>query len=47
LLTIKNVLIQNLVIYSIFFISLMTTRTIYKLFKAEYGYETYVPDELI
>ncbi len=44
---IKNIEIQNLIIFSVFYISLMTTRTIYNLFKAEYGFETYVPDELI
>jgi len=47
LLCIKDVIIQNLIIYSVFYISLMTTRTIYKLFKSEYGYETYIPDELL
>lgn len=47
LVLLKDVIIQNLVIYSIFFISLMTTRTVYKLFNMEYGFETYVPDELI
>lgn len=46
-LIIKDALIQNLVIYSVFYISLMTTRIMYKLFKAEYGFESYVPDELI
>ena len=44
---IKDILLTNLIIYSVFFISLMTTRTIYKIFKNEYGYLTYVPDELI
>ena len=44
---IKNVIVQNLIIYSVFYISLMTTRTIYNLFKMNYGFETYVPDELI
>ena len=47
LVIIKDVLIQNLIIYSTFYISLMTTRTIYRLFRNEYGYETYIPDELI
>ena len=46
-LIIKDALIQNLIIYSVFYISLMTTRIMYKLFKAEYGFESYVPDELI
>ena len=44
---IKAVVIQNLIIYSVFYIGVMTTRTIYNLFNAEYGFETYVPDELI
>lgn len=44
---IKDVMIQNLIIYSIFYIGVMTTRIIYNLFKADYGFETYVPDELI
>ena len=47
LFVVKDIIIQNLIIYSIFYISLMTTRTIYNLFKANYGFETYVPDELI
>lgn len=46
-LVIKDTITQNLIIFSIFYISLMTTRTIYKCFKTEYGFETYVPDELI
>lgn len=44
---IKDAIMQNLIIYSVFYISLMTTRTIYSLFKADYGFETYIPDELI
>lgn len=47
IIVIKDIVVTNLIIYSVFFISLMTTRTIYKIFKNEYGYETYVPDELI
>ena len=47
LLFIRDIEIQNLIIYSILYIGIMTTRTIYNLFKAEYGYETYIPDELI
>lgn len=39
--------LKNLILYSLFYISVMTTRTIYKLFKTQYGYECYVPDELI
>lgn len=44
---INDTSIKVLLIYSVFYISLMTTRTIYKLFKNEYGYESYVPDELM
>jgi len=44
---VKDAVIQNLIVYSVFYISMMTTRTIYNLFKSEYGFETYVPDELI
>lgn len=47
LILVKNIIIHNLIIYSVFFIGLMTTRTVYKIFKAEYGFETYIPDELI
>ena len=47
LLGIKDVVLQNLIIYSVLYIGIMTTRSIYKLFKADYGFETYVPDELI
>ena len=44
---IQDIQIQNLIIYSIFFIDLMTTRLMYYIFRSEYGYETYIPDELI
>ena len=44
---IKDMYIQNIIIYSLFYISLMTTRSVYRIFKAEYGYETYIPDELL
>lgn len=44
---IKDAIIQNLIIYSVLYIGIMTTRTIYNLFKAEYGFETYIPDELL
>lgn len=43
----KDMYFANLMIYSIFFTNVMTTRTMYKIFKNEYGYETYVPDELL
>lgn len=47
LIFIKDVIMQNLIIYSVFYIGIMTTRTVYNLFKADYGFETYIPDELI
>ena len=43
----KDMYFSNLIVYSIFFTNVMTTRTMYKIFKNEYGYETYVPDELL
>lgn len=43
LLLLKDRTIQDLIMISIFSINLMTTRTMYKLFKNEYGYETYFP----
>lgn len=36
-----------IVMMTILEIDLMTTRTFYRLFKNEYGYETYIPDELL
>lgn len=47
LIFIKDIIVQNLIIYSVFYISLMTTRTMYNLFKTQYGYETFIPNELI
>lgn len=44
---VKDIKTVNLILYTMFFIDLMATRTIYKLFKNKYGYETYIPDELI
>lgn len=35
------------IIITILSIDIMTTRTIYKIFKSEYGYETYIPEELL
>lgn len=35
------------IILTILYIDIMTTRFAYKIFKNEYGYETYVPDELL
>jgi len=46
-LVIKNPLYISISIITILNIDMMTTRTIYKLFKNEYGYETYIPDELL
>ena len=43
----KDMYFSNLIVYSIFFTNMMTTRTMYKIFKNEYGFETYVPDELL
>lgn len=44
---IKSSVYMNIVFITIFSIDLMTTRTMYKIFKNHYGYETYVPDELL
>lgn len=38
---------QNIIIYTIFYINIMTTRTIYRLFKTQYGYENYIPEDLM
>lgn len=43
LVVVKDKGVQNLVMLSIYSINLMTTRTMYNLFKNEYGYETYFP----
>ena len=47
LLIIKNSIYSGIVIITILITDIMTTRTIYKLFRNEYGYETYIPDELL
>lgn len=39
---IKNEMIVNLIYTAIFFINIMTTRTIYKMFNNEYGFEAYL-----
>lgn len=44
---VKNIVIKDMIIMTMFYINIMTTRVVYKIFKNEYGYETYVPDELI
>lgn len=43
---VKDLYVQRIIAYSVFFINVMTTRTIYKLFKNEYGHEVYIPDEI-
>jgi len=43
---VKDLYVQRIIGYSLFFINLMTTRTIYKLFKNDYGHEVYIPDEI-
>ena len=47
LLCIKDLFVQRIVIYSVLYIGVMTTRSVYRLFNTEYGLETYIPDELI
>lgn len=44
---IEDIKYQNMIIYTMFYINLMATRIIYRLFKNEYGYENYIPDELL
>jgi len=44
---VKNPLYVAIIMVTILCVDMMTTRTIYKLFKSEYGYENYVPDELL
>lgn len=44
---IKNLLYSITIITTILFIDIMTTRIVYKIFKNQYGYECYVPDELL
>lgn len=46
-LIIKNNICILTIMITILSIDIMTTRTIYKIFKNQYGYETYVPDELL
>lgn len=43
LIVVKDIMIQRLIFLSIFSVNIMTTRTMYNLFKNEYGYETYFP----
>lgn len=44
---IKNTTYCYTIMITILYINLMTTRTAYKIFKNQYGHETYVPDELL
>lgn len=44
---IENSIYVCTIMITILYIDLMTTRTVYKIFKNEYGYETYIPDELL
>lgn len=43
---VKDIYVQRIIAYSVFFINIMTTRTVYKLFKNEYGHEVYIADEI-
>lgn len=47
ILLIKNLIYKYIIMITILNIDLMTTRTMYKIFKNKYGYENYVPDELL
>lgn len=47
ILFVKNLIYKYIIIITILNIDVMTTRTIYKLFKNKYGYENYVPDEML
>lgn len=44
---VKDIETKNLLIFSIFFINLMGTRVMYKLLKVEYGYETFMKEDVI
>ncbi|MDD2627313.1 MAG: accessory gene regulator B family protein [Clostridia bacterium] len=43
ILLIKNYYYSNIIIITILSIDIMTVRVVYKLFKNEYGHETYIP----
>lgn len=47
ILFVKNLIYKYIIVITILNIDVMTTRTIYKLFKNKYGYENYVPDEML
>lgn len=47
MLFIKNLIYKYIIVITVLNIDIMTTRTIYKIFKNKYGYENYVPDELL
>ncbi len=44
---INDSILQNLIIYTVFLTGIMTTRTLYNLFRTQYGYETYISDILL
>lgn len=47
MLLVKNLIYKYIIVITVLNIDIMTTRTIYKIFKNKYGYENYVPDELL
>ena len=44
---IKDNVYKDMIILTIFYLNIMTTRIIYRIFGNKYGYETYIPDELL
>jgi len=44
---VKDAIYVGIIMLTILNIDIMTTRTVYKIFKNKYGYETYIPDELL
>lgn len=46
-LLIKELMYIGIVVTTVLSIDIMTTRTMYKIFKNQYGYESYIPDELL
>ena len=47
ILLVKNLIYKYIIVITILNIDLMTTRTVYTLLKNKYGYENYVPDEML
>lgn len=45
LLFVKEVYVQKIIMYSVFYIDLMTIRTVYRLFKCDYGFEVYLEQQ--